>query len=1045
MAASLPRPGVEVIQEFRSVSPTVVTPTLVPCVVGVAKQLVELLVPDGAGGNSLNTDALIQLPGFFIAKAASGSPAVHTGLDGLGLVFSVNNGVAITVIFSDPTAGGLTPATVVSQVNAALSTLGVSSVVAETVGDDQWRLRTVGLGSFQSIYIDPTTAGAVGTAFGIGLGQTYTGLELYNQLEFDVPPTNFPDPRGNLEELDIEYSTVRAFVATEGAGSGVLEFKRTESFLRNGVVDDAAVVLGDVDLTTLTYPVNVQGDDLSLSVDGGATQTWTIAGSPANAAALIAELQANFTGVTIDLGPGSVLRVTSNTTGADSSVSLTGGALLTDLFTTGVGGAPYSDVGESIAVIDDGNGDVVSPILEFAGEDFTATQTQATLLGSAAFVGPMGAGDTLIISDGQQAQTVVFDGTETTIALVVAAIQAVMGTTVGGRITASDSGGALLLTHAHYGDQSVIKILGGTGLALIDPGGTPTIVAGAEARGTPHPPLAGDELYIDGLFYAIITQVAPGGAVDRLKIDRQKAITTDAGARFYIQAKNLVTPAPVNRPYPDLTIDLNGNVTLKHSFIRDPFGNPSAVLAPVYISYTSVRQDVTALAANPGLLRFDDTATLGSSLDPLSTDNPLGLGLFFALINATGAQVTGLGVDEISADAPYGTLDGFTRAAEFLEGFEVYALAPLTHDQTVAQVFNTHVNFMSQPENKGERIVLWNPSVPTHALDTLVASGTDGDGLTTATFDTKVATLSALVNNAGVSPVGTIPVSEGLYLDIGSDALRYSIKSISGSVVTVRTTAGEFAAGENDDGYFAEGTLPLPIISDSFAIRVRGAALLTPTGQQDKTLVAETMQQLGQSFLNRRFWMTFPDRAAATLDGLEQIVEGFYMNAAIVGMIAQQPPQQSFTNFPMTGFTRVLGSNDTFSERHLNVMAAGGTYIIIQDGQGAPLTARMALTTDLTSIETRTDSITKVVDFAAKFMRKGLRNFIGRFNITQSFLDSLGNVIQGLLGFLTESGILIGGNLNNIIQDEDAPDTVLIDVTLDVPYPANYIRLTLVV
>jgi hypothetical protein len=162
-------------------------------------------------------------------------------------------------------------------------------------------------------------------------------------------------------------------------------------------------------------------------------------------------------------------------------------------------------------------------------------------------------------------------------------------------------------------------------------------------------------------------------------------------------------------------------------------------------------------------------------------------------------------------------------------------------------------------------------------------------------------------------------------------------------------------------------------------------------------------------------------------------------------MMGQQPPQQSFTNFPMAGFTRVLGSNDTFTEKQMNIMAAGGTYIIEQSVAGGPLTSRMALTTDLTSIETRTDSITKVVDFVAKFLRTGLKNFIGRFNITQGFLDSLGSVLQGLLGFLVETGVLIGANVNNIIQDEDAPDTVLIDVTLDVPFPCNYIRLTLVI
>jgi hypothetical protein len=191
--------------------------------------------------------------------------------------------------------------------------------------------------------------------------------------------------------------------------------------------------------------------------------------------------------------------------------------------------------------------------------------------------------------------------------------------------------------------------------------------------------------------------------------------------------------------------------------------------------------------------------------------------------------------------------------------------------------------------------------------------------------------------------------------------------------------------------------------------------------------------------------MTFPDSCAATIGGLEQRIDGFYMNAAIVGMIGQQPPQQSFTNFPMSGFTGVFGSNDTYSESQLNQMAAGGAYVIVQDAQGAPLISRMALTTDMTSIETRTDSITKVVDFTAKFLRRGLRNFIGRFNITQGFLDTLGSVIQGLGGFLVETGVLIGLTLNNIVQDEDARDTVLVDTTLDPPYPCNYIRLTLVV
>jgi hypothetical protein len=471
--------------------------------------------------------------------------------------------------------------------------------------------------------------------------------------------------------------------------------------------------------------------------------------------------------------------------------------------------------------------------------------------------------------------------------------------------------------------------------------------------------------------------------------------------------------------------------------------------APVYLSYTAIRKDLSALATQASLIRIDSQSQLESVMSPITTQNPLALGMFFALVNAPGVQITGLGVDAVSADAPFGTPEAYTRAAELLEAFEVYALAPLTHDQTVAQIFKTHTQFMSEPAQKGERITLFNSEQPANALDALVASGTEGNttGSSGLTFDTGIPNLSALLLAKGVSPVGTIPASSGVFLDIGSDAKNYSIASISGSIVTIRTT---FGPTDNVDSFYATTALnipPLPaqLIDEAFAVKVRGAALVTPDNTPDKQKIAETYAALSQSYGDRRFWHTAPDQAAATIEGIEQIVNGFYMNAAIAGMIGQQPPQQSFTNFPMAGFTRVLGSNDFFSESQMNVMAAGGTYIIVQDAQSAPLISRMALTTDLTSVETRTDSITKVVDFTAKFLRRSLKNFIGRFNITQAFLDQLGTVIGGVGGFLVETGVLVGFNLNNIVQDEDAPDTVLVDVLIDPPYPCNYIRVTLVI
>ena len=1031
MSATLPRPGVQVVQEFRSVSPTVVTPTLVPCVVGVAKQIVEVLTTSSSGSQSLNPSALINLPAFCIAKAASGTPAVYTGIHGLKLALIVNNAPVVEITFSDPTSTGLTPASVVSQIRDILTTLGVTSFTAETLEGSKFQIRTAGLGEFQTITIGPTTAPAVATAFEFGIGRTFAGIGNYNQYEVVIPAEAFPDPNNNLDELGIEYSSIRVFLSA-GGGVGLVELKRTESFLRNGDVNEPAVfTTGDLSGIVAGMPANVAGKIIEMEIDG-VPDTHTLTGfvgtTLANlATALDGGLACSVTNV------GNTLVFTSPTGGVTSQLKFTGGNLLSVLSIT----LDTEVFGESIEAVDDGNGDVLSPLIDFPGEDFTTSPTRAVVTSSG--FSTLTADGTFIISDGQQTQTIALTNGDD-LADVIAKLEAVLEAAAGGRLTFADVTGELQITHDHYGAESYIGIVGGT--ALTDMG----LVAGTVATGVPFKPLPGDDLYIDGSYYATIAEVAPGGVAYRLKVSRQVTISSNVGRRYYIIAKSLVAGGTASRPYPNLTVDsTTGKVQLKHSFLRDTAGNRMNVKTPIYLAYTAVRKDVTALASRPGLLTFDTTTDLEAAIPPISTDNPLALGLYFALINATGAQVTGLGVDEISADAPYGTVDAFTRAAEYLEAFEVYALAPLTHDGTVAQVFNTHVNFMSEPEQKGERIVLHNPDVPTRALDTLVASDTDGDRLSGTIFDTNVATLTALVQNAGIDPIGTIPVTEGLFLDIASDDKKYSIKTISGSQVTVRTSPSDFAAGENDDGYYATSTLPTPLISETFAVRIRGAELVTSTGALDKNAVASTMAALGQTYGNRRFWLTFPDQSAATIDGFEQLIEGFYMNAGIAGMIAQQPPQQSFTNFPMTGYTRVIGSNSVYSEQQLNVMAAGGVYIIVQDSLGAPLIARMALTTDMTSIETRTDSITKVVDFTAKFMRRGLKNFIGRFNITQSFLDSLGSVVQGLIGFLVEAGVLIGGTLNNIIQDEDAPDTVLIDVTLDVPYPCNYIRLTLVV
>lgn len=1140
MPAELPRPGVQVVQVFRTVTPTIVTPTLVPCVVGICRQIVEALKTSASGSKQLNSEAVISVPAVL--------PAVADGpyaFGGRAFNFSVSDGPAVDVTFSGLAAANMTADKVVSEINARLIEVGNGEVLAETFlfgGVKRWRLRTVGSGEFQSLTVSPTTHTSVLTALGLPVGYEMSGFSFYSQERRTLPQASFPDPRGNIDELAIESDTIKTYLSL-GSGALLKEMKRNESMLRRGTLAEA---IGTVDTTTLVAAtpavVNGTADITDVALYGvgaatidGLTVIATVNGVPvtltfdglttsASKVAMLAAFDAAFTTATATQGGsgGNKLVWTSDTLGTGSIINITGGtalvklglvvastagtngtlgtktlimtvngvattvtfapsltpgpsavsainavvpttdagliAALTDddflrlrafrpfgadatiIFTGGTGLATLGFTAEtitasdSVVAYDDANGDTLTPFVQFLGQDFTASATAAKVRGTIDLTGITFADledTTLILSDGGPPQTLTF-GTIADETALIAAIDAFFNP---GLDSSLDGDDFLLLQSDSVGVEGMVKVVGGTALSILG------LTAGTVAYGSGCKPIAGDELYVDGVLLGKITQVGPAGATDVLKLNKQIALTF-TGVRWYIQAKNLVSPYTA-RPTPDMQLDGGDNPIFKQQILRDITGNPISGKAPIYVAYKAIRQDVTALAENPGVLQVSSTSQVSSLLDPISVDNPLALGLYFALLNAPGTSVTGLGVDTISADAPYGTTEAFARAAELLEAVEVYAIAPLSSDPDVGQIWLSHVLAMSEPESKGERIVLFNGKKPTSALDVLVASGTGGQSTGNANeFDTGILNLSALLQAADIDPTGAIDADEGLYLDIAGDALKYSIASISGGIVTLRTS---FTVGDNDDDFYTEDAIATTIIEETFAIKVRGAPLVNSDDTPDKPTIAATYQGMGQAYGNRRFWHTMPDKAGATIGGIEQRIEGFYLNCGAVGLIGAQPPQQSATNFPMTGYTRVIGSSDYFTERQLNVIAAGGNYIYVQDVAGGPVISRMALTTDLTSIETRTDSITKVVDFTAKFLRIGLKNFIGRFNITSAFIDSLSHVLQGMLGFLTEAGILIGAQVAQILQDEDAPDTVLIQVELDVPYPCNYIRLTLVI
>ena len=1112
MAATLPAPGVQIIQEFRTSHPSIVSPTLVPCVVGACNQVLNVLED-----SALNSDTLVSTPVFFTANNAAllGVRYVYVGLDDKHLWLSVSNSPDVEIVFP---SGPLTPASVVEAINVALNDNGVYGLLAEVKNevDEEgapmvrtFTVRTIATGDLQSLIIGADTDPAVWGVLGFKPGWIYTGCDFYRNYWLTIPPQALPNPRNNLDELQVNSDSIRVFFATNP--SNMRELSRSTGFCRRGGTiyahDDAtgdaqtpfvdvpgenfqsfvapAQIVGTVNLTS--PPLGLVGETLVLG-NNELPQTLTIINvAPYPLTALIDQLNYFF---------------------EDFSFALDGSGHLV------------------IQTADQGQDAVFS----------TLSGTALSLLGIGYLLGTVDL-TTLTYPTALQGKSIILDGVTYTFA-------------TGHPASAAELVSLLNTAFPHYtfdqnaGHHLTIQMKGPHGMVLSAPiGDTALVTLGLVAGtygvqpGVAYPVNANDELFIDGISYGYVNKVAPGGIAYRLQLAKQVTMSNKVsltgtvdlhagttsftgktlvlngvsftsageyaninlliagltaafplfvftavidgtakylkianshtgpvtmsgnacavlgftantyqpvlGSNFYIQGRNLTGAAA--RPTPELEV-YGDTVIIDYALLRNIDGTVHASAASkVYLMYNALRKDVSPAADKPGLLIFDNQTDITNALAPVTAENPLALGLYFALLNCPGTQVTGIGIDETTEDMPEGTVEAFTRAAEFLESVEVYAIAPLSHDKTVAEVYSTHVTTMSNPENKGERICLFSTEVPTRELDVLVASGV-GNSMGPNTLDTGIANLSTLLLMAGIpNPIGVIPASYGVFLDVASTNESYSLESVNGSVITIRLS---FTGGDNDDGFYAQVPLlfpdkGIPLIDEPFSIKIRGAELLLPTGKPDKNNIALTEQKYAQTFMNRRFWHIIPDKCAATIGGMEEIIESYYLCAAYVGLIAGQPPQQSFTNFPLTGFTRVMGSNDTFSKYQMNIMAAGGNWIVVQESLGASLISRMALTTDMTSVETRTDSITKVVDFSAKVLRAGFKNFIGRFNVTQGFLDSLGHVGQGLLSFLTENGVLIGGNLNNIIQDESNPDTVLVDCLLDPPYPCNYIRLTI--
>ena len=205
------------------------------------------------------------------------------------------------------------------------------------------------------------------------------------------------------------------------------------------------------------------------------------------------------------------------------------------------------------------------------------------------------------------------------------------------------------------------------------------------------------------------------------------------------------------------------------------------------------------------------------------------------------------------------------------------------------------------------------------------------------------------------------------------------------------------------------------------------------------------------SFANRRLVSVWPDTCFITVSGTATELPGYYLGCALTGMTAGLPSQQGFTNLSLTGFTALDNSNNYFSDSQLDTIAGGGNLIIAQDVAEAPVYCRHQLTTDTSAIQYQELSVTKNVDLVARFFRRLYAPYIGIYNITDALLDILKSLTVAGITFLKDQisprvgGVLRDGSISELAEDATLPDTVNIVIDINIPYPLNNIKVTLLV
>lgn len=437
----------------------------------------------------------------------------------------------------------------------------------------------------------------------------------------------------------------------------------------------------------------------------------------------------------------------------------------------------------------------------------------------------------------------------------------------------------------------------------------------------------------------------------------------------------------------------------------------TVVSGDIHLQYRALRLDLSATVLDINDVE-DQEAVLGEATDL----NPLALGVQLALANTTG-RIRAIAV---SSD----DLAGYLAALDLAESVRMYALVPLTQDIAILGAFKQHVTQLSTPEEAGWRIAMVNTAIPTVA--------------NVGQYNVN------LVNANGGN--NTISNGTGSYILNSSNSTFVSDGVVPGDVVNITAATGTLYTSVVVSSVISNSQLGVASAPNGLtAVSFYVSRNLTRSQQADA--VAAQSESLASS----RVMHIQPDSVGVNVGGVVRYLPGYYLCAALGGLVAGLPVQQGLTNIGLAGISDLAHSNFYFTRAQMNAMAEVGTWLVVQESAGTIPYTRHSLTTDMTVLQYREIQQVKNFDFLSYYFYDKLKGFVGRYNITPDTLQILRTTLNAS-GKLLQAKILpkVGAPLleytiKTLKQDEVNADNVVVELPVKIPTVMNFVSLYLLI